>query len=168
MLARSHCGWCGTRFAEEDPWPRTCSACGNVSYINPLPVVCLLVPVDTGLLAVRRAQPPALGELTFPGGYLDVGESWQAAAVRELREETGLHVAAEELRLLDVQTASRILVVFGISPEVDAAKLANFRPNSEISEVVILRQHVAMAWPLDTRMVEAFFARKEGERQKPS
>lgn len=46
---------------------------------------------DAGrLLVVRRGQEPAKGTWSIPGGRLEPGESWAQAAVRELREETGL------------------------------------------------------------------------------
>ena len=54
--------------------------------------------IDDGRVAlVRRGQPPLLGEWSIPGGVLEVGETWAAAAVREAREETGLIVEAGEL-----------------------------------------------------------------------
>ena len=81
MQKNSHCSYCGARFAEDGPWPRRCAACANVSYLNPLPVAVLLQPVDDGLLVIRRAIAP-VGRLALPGGFIDVGESWQAAAAR--------------------------------------------------------------------------------------
>src|SRR5207244_10310646 len=88
MEKNSHCSYCGAGFADDAPWPRRCASCGNASYLNPLPVAVLLQPVDDGLLAIRRALPP-VGRLALPGGYVDAGETWQAAAARELREGTG-------------------------------------------------------------------------------
>src|SRR5579884_1067704 len=101
-VKNAHCSWCGAAFAAEQPWPRTCLVCTSVSYLNPAPVVALLLPVDDGVLCVRRGIPPAVGQLALPGGFLDVHESWQQGAARELFEETGLRVDAAEVELFDV------------------------------------------------------------------
>lgn len=60
-------------------------------------VVCLRAGE---VLLIRRGKPPREGEWSLPGGRIEWGESPQAAALRELREETG--VEAEILGLLDV------------------------------------------------------------------
>jgi 8-oxo-dGTP diphosphatase len=44
------------------------------------------------LLLVRRANPPAEGTWSLPGGRVEAGEDDAAAVVREVAEETGLRV----------------------------------------------------------------------------
>ena len=46
------------------------------------------------MLLVRRGRPPSAGEWTLPGGRVEEGESPEAAAVRELREETAIEGAS--------------------------------------------------------------------------
>ena len=86
----AHCGYCGQAFTPDAPWPRTCAHCGQISYLNPVPVAVALVPVDDGLLIVRRAIEPGRGLLALPGGYINHDETWQAAcAPRGARRNRG-------------------------------------------------------------------------------
>ena len=52
---------------------------------------------DGQVLLVRRANPPDAGLWGFPGGKIDVGETVEAAAVRELHEETAIHGEARHV-----------------------------------------------------------------------
>jgi 8-oxo-dGTP diphosphatase len=52
---------------------------------------------DGRVLLVKRGKPPLLGRWVVPGGTLELGETLQAALLRELREETGLNVEMGEL-----------------------------------------------------------------------
>ena len=54
------------------------------------------------VLLVKRRNPPNRGRWALPGGLVELGETTQDAAVREILEETGLRVKVEGL--LDVQT----------------------------------------------------------------
>ena len=64
-------------------------------------VVCLRPGVEgPEVLLIRRGKAPRLGEWSLPGGRIEWGETAVAAALRELKEETG--VEAEILGLLDV------------------------------------------------------------------
>ena len=51
------------------------------------------VIVDAGkVVLVRRRYEPLAGQWSLPGGTLELGETLEAGAAREMREETGLHV----------------------------------------------------------------------------
>ena len=63
-------------------------------------VVCLR---GDEVLLVRRGQPPKQGEWSLPGGRIEPGETVREAALRELKEETG--VEAELIGLVDVVDA---------------------------------------------------------------
>lgn len=155
--ARCYCAYCGQRF-DDQPWPRTCQACHNISYLNPLPVVVVLVPVDRGLLAIRRATPPAQNQLALPGGFIDYGETWQNAGVREVLEETGVVIASDEIREYRVRSApDGTLLVFGLARKRAGASLPLFVPNPEASERVILNEPTVMAFPQHTEILKDFF-----------
>jgi ADP-ribose pyrophosphatase YjhB (NUDIX family) len=62
--------------------------------------------------------------LTLPGGYLDIGETWQEGARRELLEETGIDIGGERIRLYDVRNGlDDTLVVFGLAEKQPAEVL---------------------------------------------
>ena len=112
----SHCSYCGQPFREDQPWPRTCACCGNTSFLNSIPVAVALIPVDDGLLFVRRGIEPRKGKLTLPGSFINLGESWQEAGARQVLEETGVAIAPDEIREFHVRSApDGTLLIFGVA-----------------------------------------------------
>lgn len=154
------CSFCGRRFPDPAPWPRQCSACSNFTYRNPLPVVVMLVPVADGLLVIRRGIEPGVGKLALPGGFLDFGEAWQEGGVREVFEETGLRLSADEVRLFGVHSSEErgLLLVFGIVRSRTVDELPAFLPTNETTECGILREPQELAFPLHTLIVTEYFA----------
>ncbi|MDJ0274725.1 MAG: NUDIX hydrolase [Nitrososphaerota archaeon] len=66
----------------------------------PIPAVGLFVVKDGRVLLVRRGNEPGRGKWSLPGGRVRFGERSEDAAVREMREETGLEVRLR--RVVDV------------------------------------------------------------------
>jgi len=53
-------------------------------------IIFALVEDDLNVLLVRRRYAPFAGMWAIPGGFLEIGESLEEAAIRELEEETGV------------------------------------------------------------------------------
>ena len=162
MNARnSHCGFCGHAYPADAPWPRTCGSCGQVTYRNPLPVAVALVPVDSGLLVVRRGIEPSIGKLALPGGYINWGETWQAACAREVAEETGLAIDPAKIREFAVRSApDGTLLVFGLAAPWQRATLPPFKRDAETLECLVLDEPAELAFSLHTAVVAEYFARR--------
>lgn len=102
------------RLLETEDRPRlVCERCGHIHYLNPRPVAGVVIDREGHILLGRRAIEPRSGTWTFPGGFVEVDETVEAAAVREAEEEVGLRVTLGSL--LGVYTRTRagiVLIVY--------------------------------------------------------
>ena len=67
---------------------------------HPVPTVGVVCLRSDQVLLIRRGTPPRLNQWSLPGGRLEWGETLEVAALRELKEETGVDAAL--LGLIDV------------------------------------------------------------------
>ena len=97
------CSRCGSalRFGPvegEDRERLACAACGHIVYVNPRLVVTAVPVTDRGeLVLLRRGIEPGYGSWAQPGGFLEVDETVNQAAIRETFEETGLLIEPGEI-----------------------------------------------------------------------
>ena len=87
-----YCSQCGqpteSRIPDGEDRPRhVCTACGVIHYQNPKMIVGCIIEHHGRVLLCKRAIEPRRGYWTVPAGFLELGESAMAGALRETREE---------------------------------------------------------------------------------
>jgi ADP-ribose pyrophosphatase YjhB (NUDIX family) len=123
-----------------------------------LPVAVVLAPVDDGLLLVRRGIDPQKGKLALPGGFVEIGETWQEAAARELLEEATVRVDPAHICEFCVRSApDGFLMVFGLVPHLSRVDLPPFAPSTEATERTVVTKAIELAFPLHTNAMRLFF-----------
>ena len=96
-----YCSSCGTKNSFDIIEGRKrfyCVKCNQIHYQNPKPTATLICPKGHKVLLVKRAFQPAKGTWSLPGGFIELGETPEEAAKRELKEETNLN--GEVIKLL--------------------------------------------------------------------
>jgi ADP-ribose pyrophosphatase YjhB (NUDIX family) len=84
-----------------EPDRLVCVQCGFIFYQDPKVAVATIIRDDSDrIVLVKRAIEPGYGKWVCPGGFVDRGEEVLAAAIREAREEAGVHIRID--RLLNV------------------------------------------------------------------
>ena len=87
------CPRCGQLADVEFPQRIICPHCGYAAYYNPKPVAAAIPIDDEGrVILLRRGFEPGQGLWTFPGGFVDLGESVEDAARREAVEEIEIEI----------------------------------------------------------------------------
>lgn len=109
-----YCRVCGTgveyRTPADDNRDRAiCPSCGEIHYENPLNVVGTVPVWGEQVLLCRRAIEPRRGYWTLPAGFMELGESTAAGALRETVEEAGARVEMGDLfSLLNVVRVGQV------------------------------------------------------------
>ncbi|MBN2467367.1 MAG: NUDIX hydrolase [Deltaproteobacteria bacterium] len=90
---RVFCPYCGNRISqkyEEESLRDYCTVCNLFFYDNPLPVVSMILLEERKILLVKRGKTPYRSQWCLPSGFVEIDESIEEAALRELEEETGV------------------------------------------------------------------------------
>ena len=121
----------------EDRHRLACPDCGHIAYVNPRMVVTVFPITEAGeIVLIRRGIEPGKGSWAQPGGFLEVDETVNQAAIRETFEETGLLIEPGEivglytrLEAAVVTIAFEAKIVGGIAaPTVEATEVKAFAP----------------------------------------
>ena len=89
-----------------------CPACREPRYDHAMVVVTCFVACDQRLLWIQRELEPQRGRWAIPGGYLESGETLAEGAARELHEEAGILLPADQLQLYMTGTITFINQVY--------------------------------------------------------
>lgn len=113
------CPRCGQPADVAYPRSISCPHCGYDAYFNPKPVAAAIpVTRDGEIVLLRRAFDPGKDLWTFPGGFVDLGESVEEAARREALEEIEAPVELHDLVGVYSKAEERIvLIVFAATIE---------------------------------------------------
>ncbi|MGI8864193.1 MAG: NUDIX domain-containing protein [Solirubrobacteraceae bacterium] len=106
------CPECGQPAEVNFPRRIACSHCGYCAYYNPKPVAGA-IPVDGEgrVILLRRGFDPGRGLWTFPGGFVDLGESVEDAAHRETDEELRLAIELGSLVGVYSRADERVVLI---------------------------------------------------------
>ncbi len=155
----SHCGGAvALRVPHGDNRERfVCGACDRIHYQNPRIVAGCLVTEGSRVLLCRRAIDPRSGYWTLPAGFLENGESLEAGAARETREE-----ACAEVKVLGLYTTfslphiSQVYMFFRAELTGGA-----FAAGEETTEVALVERADIpwdqLAFPVITRTLEHYY-----------
>lgn len=149
------CGTCGAPLEQgfdgerERPY---CFACRRHFYHNPVPACCVFVrDAKSRLLFGKRAVEPCFGAWALPGGFMELNETGEQCALREMIEETGL--TAFSARLLGV-SASRSrdkggVLVLGYIVENWEGTL---KPDSDVSDLCFFSRETRPQVPFEAHL----------------
>lgn len=134
-------------------------------YRNPLITVDIIIEVDDGIILIERRNPPRGWAL--PGGFVEYGETLEASAVREAKEETSLAVQLKEQfhaysdpgRDPRHHTVTMVYIAdgAGIPKAEDDAKRVDIFTKDELPEPIVFDHG---------KIINDYFQYREGKRKE--
>lgn len=119
-------------------------------YRNPVPTVDIIIEIEDKIVLIERKNPPHGWAL--PGGFVDYGESYETAAVREAEEETTIKVTnLQQFKTYSnpdrdprQHTASTVFIATGTSNPIaaDDALNAELFSKDNLPELVFDHQEI--------------------------
>ena len=137
-----HCKVCGGateyRIPADDNRDRAvCTACGTVSYENPLNVVGTVPIWGEQVLLCRRNIEPRYGLWTLPAGFMEIGETTEECAMRETDEEAGARIELGALfSVLNVVRVGQVHLFY-----LATLRDIEFAPGPESLEARLFAEH---------------------------
>lgn len=135
--AHHHCPRCGVK----QPAPPAgnvfnCAACGFRLFFNPAVAIAVFIRREDGrALFIHRAKDPGKDRLAPPGGFIDIGETAESAARREIREEVGLELTNVEFLCSQPNTYHYAGVTYPVLDFFFTARALNAQAASALDDV---------------------------------
>ena len=103
-----------------------CQKCGAYFRTGPDLLVLAGVVAEDRVLLIQRGLEPYRGSWSPPGGFVEANESVEAAAAREVLEETGVQVAPDKFVVTGVASLTNLnqvhITMFAILDAVSEAR----------------------------------------------
>lgn len=156
------CQYCGGRLPAHDRLKHLeCPHCQTMIYRNPIPVVAILLPVQTkvgiGLLVVKRGiEDQDYAKWAHVSGYIECREGTNTAGWREIMEELGLKIDPNLLTTFQLaqpnERGDQLVNFLVLEQPLQPVDLLGLKPDpAEVLEVKIIYQadlaHLSLAWP---------------------
>jgi 8-oxo-dGTP diphosphatase len=107
-----YCPRCGQPAQVDYPRSINCSHCGYSAYYNPKPVAAAIpLTTDDRIILLKRGFDPGKDLWTFPGGFVDLGESVEQAAQREAQEELEIDITITGLVGVYSRPSERVILI---------------------------------------------------------
>lgn len=134
-----------------------CATCEFVHWDNPKPVTATLVPMDGGIVLVKRKFEPFVDDWCLPGGFIESTEHPAESAAREVLEETGLTISVS--KLVDASAPGHginVVILFYLAKPANGTLIAG----DDASDVRAFKQNELpsnVAFELHRQMIRRFF-----------
>ncbi len=129
--------------------------CDRVIYSDPKVAVAAIIPMDDGIVLLKRAIEPQIGMWSFPSGYVDRGERLERALEREVKEECGLVVSVEWLVGVYSDEGQVVVLVVYHAEVVDGELMAGDETSD--ARVFAADEMPELAFEHDDRIVNDWF-----------
>ncbi len=162
----TYCPRCGNKLVEKEKFGdvrQVCpdGSCGFIHFLDPKVVAVVLVEYEGRLLLGRRNIDPGKGLWSFSGGYVNRGEKVEAAALREVKEETNLDIELGELLgVYSEKDNPVVLVVYrGQAGSIETLHAQD----DEVMELAFFlpSEIPTLAFPFDENIVAAWIKARE-------
>jgi len=161
MLSLEYCSSCGKKntYGFIDGKNRYhCIHCKMIHYQNPKPTATIICTKGNSILLAKRAFEPAKGEWGLPGGFMELNETLEEAAKRELKEETNLD--GEVTRILSTcshyGTIFGDILLIGVEMEIDNYSMMKAGDDAEELEFFDLNNLPDIAFYCHNKFIDEF------------